>query len=56
MSPYEGVEILEPTARLPQMDVVINAVLHRHQAIVRDLQKVISCPVVSLEDVVFGSY
>lgn len=56
MSPYEGVEILEPTDQLPQIDVVINAVLHRHQEVERDLQKVISCPVVSLEDVVFGSY
>lgn len=56
MSPYEGVVILEPTDQLPQIDVVINAVLHRHQEVDRDLQKVLSCPVVSLEDVVFGSY
>lgn len=56
MSSYEGVHIYEPTIRLPQTDVVINTVLHRHQEIVRDLQQVVSCPVVSLEDVVFGSY
>lgn len=56
MCPYEGVEILEPTDRLPRVDAVVNTVLHRHKEIVRDLQKVILCPVVSLEDVVFESY
>lgn len=56
MGPCEGVEILEPTDQLPQADVIINSVLHRHQEIVRDLQKLTECPVVSLEDVVFGSY
>lgn len=56
MAPCEGVQILEPTDCLPQADAVINTVLHRHQEIVRDLQKLIACPVVSLEDVVFGSY
>lgn len=56
MCPYEGVEILEPTDRLPQVDAVVNTVLHRHKEIVLDLQKVILCPVVSLEDVVFESY
>ncbi len=56
MDRYEGIEILQPINQLPDVDVIINSVLHRHDEIAGVLQKIVSCPVVSLEDVVFGSY
>lgn len=56
MKPYLGVEILQPTGELPQADVIINSVLHDHMDIKAALSQVTDIPVVSLEDVVFGSY
>ena len=56
MEQYEGIRILKPTDHLPDVDVVINSVIHRHGEIMGDLIDIILCPVVSLEDVVFGSY
>ena len=56
MEQYEGIRILKPTDHLPDVDVVINSVIHRHGEIMGDLKDIILCPVVSLEDVVFGSY
>lgn len=53
---YEGVKIIQPTDRLPDVDVIINCVIHEHDIVAGLLHKLIRCPVVSLEDVVFASY
>lgn len=53
---YEGVKILQPVELLPEVDVVINSVIHEHDNIAGELRNVVSCPVVSLETVVFESY
>lgn len=56
MDEYEGVKIWRPTELLPEADVVINSVIHEHDIIAEEMRNVVSCPVVSLETVVFESY
>lgn len=56
MKPYQGVEVLQPTIELPQVDIIINAVIHDHMNIKDTLAHITDIPVVSLEDVVYGSY
>lgn len=56
MDDYRGVKVLKPTDFLPEVDVVINSVIHEHERIVEDIKSIIQCPIVSLEDVVFESY
>ena len=53
---YEGIKILKPVKGLPKVDVVINAVIHEHDDIRKNLQDIVSCPIISLEDIVFESY
>lgn len=56
MSPFNGIEILYPIGELPTVDVIINTVIYEHTAIKKDLAKIIDCPVVRLDDVVYESY
>lgn len=56
MDDYMGLRIVRPKEKLPEVDVVINAVIHEHSLIVQNLQQFLSCPVISLEDVIYGSY
>lgn len=56
MKPYEGIEVLQPIGELPSADVIINTVLHDHMGIAAALAKLTSVSVISLEDVIFGSY
>lgn len=56
MNPYLGVEVLQPVKELPRVDVIINSVLRDHMNIKAELSRITDIPVVSLEDVVFGSY
>ena len=56
MKPYLGVEILQPTETLPQADVIINSVLPDHVNVKVSLSQITDIPVISLEEVVFGSY
>lgn len=53
---YEGVKVWKPTDSLPKADVVINSVIHEHDIIAAEIHSIVLCPVVSLEDIVFGSY
>lgn len=53
---YGGVQILRPEDKLPQVDIIINSVIHQHNIIVNDLKKVTPCPVISLEHIIFESY
>lgn len=56
MKPYEGVQVLQPTEKLPPADIIINTVLHDHLGIAAALAKVTDVPVISLEEVIFESY
>lgn len=56
MKPYLGVEILQPTGGLPQADVIINSVIRDNMNIKAALSQITDIPVISLEEVVFGSY
>ena len=56
MKPYLGVEIMQPTGALPQADVIINSVIRDHMNIKAALSQITDIPVISLEEVVFGSY
>lgn len=53
---YMKIEVLQPTEKLPHVDAIINTVLHDHTSIKDCLAKMTDSPVVSLEDVIFGSY
>ncbi len=53
---YEGIKILNPAERLPEVDIVINSVIHEQDDIAKHLKTIISCPVVSLEEIVYASY
>lgn len=56
MEPYYGIEVVNPTGRLPDADVIINTVLHDQNSVIAALKQITDIPVVSLEDVVFESY
>lgn len=56
MKPYKGIEVLQPTGKLPPADLIINTVIHENAAIAEVLVKLTSVPVISLEDIVFGAY
>lgn len=56
MRPYRGVDVLHPMVALPEVDAIINTVLHQHMEIKRDLTKMVDCPIESLEDIVYESY
>lgn len=53
---YRGIKIFEPAANLPEVDVVINSVIYDQECIEKNLQNIISCSLVSLEDIVYLSY
>lgn len=56
MNPYEMVEIIQPTGTLPLADAVVNTVIYEHEAIKSLLAELTDIPVISLEEVVYGSY
>lgn len=53
---YKNIEVLQPIEELPDVDVIINTVLHDHVDIKLNLAKITNCPVISLEDIIFESY
>lgn len=53
---YKGVKIFKPTDSLSEVDVVINSVIYDQNSIEKKLRNRISCPLVSLEDIVYSSY
>ena len=54
--PYKNVEVLQPTERMSPVDAIINTVLCEHVNIKSYLAQICESPVLSLEDIVFGSY
>ncbi len=56
MDDYRGIKVLKPADSLPNVDVVINSVIHEHDRIAEDMHNIVQCPIVSLVDVVFESY
>lgn len=56
MKPYKSVEILQPIGKLPEVDVIINTVIHEHDSIKNNISKLTAVPVISLEDIIFESY
>ncbi|SFL03386.1 hypothetical protein SAMN05216390_108101 [Lachnospiraceae bacterium KH1T2] len=53
---YKGIPVFGLNNSLPAVDAVINTVLWDHVNIKVQVEKMIECPVISLEDVVYGSY
>ncbi len=53
---YKGVKIFKPVEGLPEVDVVINSVIYDQDCIEKNLRNVISCPLVSIEDIIYSSY
>lgn len=56
MKPYENIEVLQPSGKLPPVDIIINTVIHENAGIAAALAKLTSVPMISLEDVIFESY
>lgn len=56
INPYHGIPVYRPMVELPRVDAVINTVLWDHASIKKKLSKKVNCPIISLEDVVYGSY
>lgn len=56
MESYKGITIYHLSEKLPAVDIIVNTVLQEHNSIKLQLEKIFSCPIVSLEDVVFESY
>ena len=53
---YKGIKIFKPSGYLPEADVVINSVIYEQNNIEISICGTISCPLVSLEDIIFSSY
>lgn len=56
MDAYKNVEVIQPAEGMSMVDIIINTVLSDHTGIKTNLAQLTSCPVVSLEDVIFESY
>lgn len=56
MEPFMEVNVVKAKSDLPEVDLVINSVIYAHDEISQELKQLFKCPVVSLEDLVFGSY
>ncbi len=56
MKPYKDIKVLQPTEKLPSTDIIINTVIHENANIAAALANLTDIPVVSLEEIVFGSY
>lgn len=50
---YSEVEILSPSDKLPQVDIVVVTVIESFDKIAQDLQERISSPIISLRDIVY---
>ncbi len=53
---YKGIEVYNPKEILEKVDAVINTVIWDQRLIERSISGKMSCPVISLEDIVFESY
>lgn len=56
MQPYMGVNIVKVESGLPEVDLIVNSVIYAQDEISQELKLFCKCPVISLEDLVFGSY
>ena len=56
MQPYMGVNVVQPVPELPKVDLIVNSVIYVHEEIRHELNQICKWPVISLEDLVFGSY
>ncbi len=56
MDKYDGIEIMKPIEKLPEVDVIVNTVIHDHASIANDLKGKVLCSIVNLEDIIFSSY
>ena len=51
---YTGVEVKQPSADLPEVDAVVVTAVYFFDEIGEELAKLMDCPVISLEEVLFG--
>ena len=55
MQPYRGIEVLIPNSNLKAVDAIIVSAVFYYSEIVNELEKWINCPIISLEDIIYGS-
>lgn len=53
---YQNIEIIQPTNKLPEVDIIINTVVRENTEIRNRLKELVDYPVVSLEEIIFESY
>ncbi|WP_026506108.1 hypothetical protein [Butyrivibrio sp. NC3005] len=51
---YSDIEVKKPEGRLPEVDVIVVTPIYYFTDIEEKLVSLVSCPIISLDDVVFG--
>lgn len=56
MDPYHGIEVRKLQKELPVVDAIVNTVINDNSVINEEIKKYFSCPIITLEDLVYESY
>ena len=56
MDPYHGIEVRKLQKELPVVDAIVNTVINDNSVINEEIKKYFSCPILTLEDLVYESY